>query len=410
VSVVVESPRATPPPLSLEVVTSEAGLAALAPDWQRVQDACPWKHVLLDHRWVSAWWRCFGDGKELHCLLLRRGASVVGIAPFILSRGLELFPARDSMFQLADDYAHLTVPRSLRILPIRRVTFPLNISSHNARAHLLLQEEPQECFELVAKYWFERSGQWDLIALDGLPDVSSQRHQLIEAGRHQGGHVPRAGMTRTIFHAPLPATFDDYLAARTGHFRKRLKAELRGCRRAGEITIERYGGESIDRGLEILFAIEQRTWKVRRQRRRKVYLALDEITRRFFTEVAHAFAATGGAEILVMSVDGRPAGALFTLARQETILSLVIYLDDAYRGRVTTAPLWRAFLEGAVAHGYRGIDFHGNTVSVQKWALDSATYRRLYLFNRWPYSRLLGSAKGTAAHLSRALRRMRGEG
>ena len=58
--------------IEVERVDSADRLEQLRPEWDRIQDLCPWKHVLLDFRWVSAWWRSFGAGKELHVLALRQ--------------------------------------------------------------------------------------------------------------------------------------------------------------------------------------------------------------------------------------------------------------------------------------------------------------------------------------------------
>src|SRR5262249_27245119 len=111
--------RAAVDAVTVERVDSVEGIAALGDDWDRVQDACPAKHVLMDHRWVSAWWRHFGEGKELHVLAVRRGGRLAAVAPLVLSRGREAFPARDSRLVLADDYAHMPTPSWMRVVPIR---------------------------------------------------------------------------------------------------------------------------------------------------------------------------------------------------------------------------------------------------------------------------------------------------
>ncbi len=392
--------------LTVERIGSSEGLRALGPEWDRLQDACPWKHVLLDHRWISAWWRHFGAGKELHVLVLRRGGRAVGIAPMILSRGREAFPARESFFEIADDYAHLPTPRWLRLVSVRRVTFPLNVSTHNGRAHLLLEEDDPELYEAVLRYWAERAGDWDLMALDGLPLDSPQLDRLREAATAVSLRPLPHGITRQLYRVELGESLEAYLRGHTRHFRKRLAEQLRSSARWGALEVREYRGSEIGDGLEVLFALEQRSWKAKPERHREVHVTLDDRLRAFVGEVTQAFAAGDAAQVLSLTVDGAPVVALLSFLRQGTLLTFVTYLDDAYRGRVTIAPLWKAFMAKAIERGVTCVDFNGATENARKWSTGAASFRRLYLVNRRPYSRTLGALQVGATQLWKSARRL----
>ena len=392
-------------------IATAAELQAAAPAWNALLDASPNPYVLLDHRWVTAWWRAFGEDKELHVLSVEREGRTIGLVPTILSRGREVWPMRDGRFQIADDARNLRLPAWKRIVPIRRVSFPLNVASHNARAHALAEAKDTDAVCRAAiDYWAERSGRWDVMALEGLPGKGAQREAFKAAARDHGLPSPAHGARREIFMADLSDGFEGFLQKRSSHFRRRRKEQIRACHKHGRIELVAYRGKEIDRGLKVMFAIERETWKSRPGGDAPVDMALDRRLRGFFCDVGRAFAATDEAVIHVMMLDGEPVGALFGLARGATMLSLVIYLADRVRRQLNTAPLWSALFEDAALSGHTRIDIHGMTDNARKWSTHSEAFQRLYVFSSNPWGLCLYGAKAAATTISRRRRAASSEG
>ncbi len=75
--------------LTLDVVVDDAGLADLRGVWTDLSAADPDPNVFLSWPWATTWWRHFGTGhddRELHIVVVRDGATVVGLAPLFRSR------------------------------------------------------------------------------------------------------------------------------------------------------------------------------------------------------------------------------------------------------------------------------------------------------------------------------------
>ena len=75
--------------LTLDVVVDDAGLADLRGVWADLSAADPDPNVFLTWPWATTWWRHFGaghDDRELHIVVVRDGATVVGLAPLFRSR------------------------------------------------------------------------------------------------------------------------------------------------------------------------------------------------------------------------------------------------------------------------------------------------------------------------------------
>ncbi len=388
------------------IATLEA-LEQIATDWDRVQDATASKHVLLDHRWMCAWWRAFGAGKQLHVLVLRRGERVVGIAPMILSRGYEAFPRRDTQYHLAEDAAYLRGPNWRAFVPIRKVSFPVNVASHNARAHFLFPEAGPEAFDAVFAYWWERRGEWDLMVCEGLPLDSEQPGQVAAAVVRQGGRVLPKGREVELQCAHLPETMEGYLRTHSSDYRRRYRKALAANARKGAIGTDEYRGARLEEGMALLFALEQRSWKVEGRAGQELHLPLDDRLRGFLGDVAEGFGRRDQAHVTSMTCDGKPVAALLGLERQGVLLLLVTYMDSRFRGELTTTSMFNAIIEGAIARGLGQIDFNGSSLNVRKMANASHVHVRRSICHGGLYSRLLGASKSASMRVSQALRAAR---
>ena len=103
--------------LALDVVTDDAGLAELRGVWADLSAADPDPNVFLTWAWASTWWQHFGagrDDRELHVVVVRDGATVVGLAPLYRARS-GAGPLRTSVLQRlnpdAGDYGGMLLGR-----------------------------------------------------------------------------------------------------------------------------------------------------------------------------------------------------------------------------------------------------------------------------------------------------------
>lgn len=72
--------------LEAAVVTDEAGLRALAPDWWGLWRRCPAATPFQSPAWLLPWWRAFHPG-ALRVATVRAGGVLVGLAPLYLEDG-----------------------------------------------------------------------------------------------------------------------------------------------------------------------------------------------------------------------------------------------------------------------------------------------------------------------------------
>jgi CelD/BcsL family acetyltransferase involved in cellulose biosynthesis len=69
----------------VETRTAEA-FTALRDEWNELFERCDRATIFQSWEWNEAWWRYFGHGKRLLLLQVREHGTLVGLAPFYISR------------------------------------------------------------------------------------------------------------------------------------------------------------------------------------------------------------------------------------------------------------------------------------------------------------------------------------
>ena len=404
----VKSPLMTLADIQIEVIDCLDDLSRIEDDWNAVQDACDHKHVFLDHRFISAWWRHLGRGKSMHTLVLRRGGSVEGIVPLALSRGWEAFPTTEKNIRIAEDFHHIPAMRWRRVVPIRRLTFPLSFPSSNLRAHFLLREPQRQLIEAALSYCRTIRKHWDMLSLDGIPEASEQEALISGAAPRFGLQRGKSRHGRILLRAALPPTMEAFLKARSHNFRSGLKRAFRQSIEKtvafGDFQIREFRGARLTKawpGYSISNA------RAGRPGRRGSVRFMSSSTMRTAASIAsHQGICRIGRCAGARDGDRRPAGnALCSLERQGMITCVLTYQAEEFAKLVTVAPLWSRFFEIAIERGLREVDFNGNSAYLARYADLEARFSRLTFYNSAFYSSLLRATADAANVLAHTFAR-----
>jgi hypothetical protein len=74
---------------SVEIVTDASAFERLEPEWNDAVERAGTAHPFLRHEWLRTWWECFGEGRQLHIVIVRADAQIIAIAP-LLSEAVSL--------------------------------------------------------------------------------------------------------------------------------------------------------------------------------------------------------------------------------------------------------------------------------------------------------------------------------
>lgn len=368
-------------------------LEAIGPIWKELQDGCAHQHVLMDHRWVTAWWRHFGQGKAQHTLLLSRGHTPAGIVPLAITRGVEAYPLREPYIMGPDDYRHLPGLRWRRIAPLRRLTFPLNLISGNIRGQALFPHPEQGLYSALARYAADISGSWDVATLPGMRSWEHENAALASAAIGAGLSPGARDTNRPMLYIDLPSSFSEFMEARSAHFRRHMRQECNKIERTfaalGPMTLTCFRSKDIAAGMRRMFSLETKSWKVSDDKERRLHLALDETARRFFQDVSERFAHDDNAQVIILSFGDTDGAAWFTLERGGVSSCVLTYRNEQLGAPVGIAPVLQELISRSISAGLQRIDVNGYTRHYLKWAKEQHDYSCQAIFNVHPYSRLL---------------------
>lgn len=191
---------ANPPPLTTAVVADPAALEALRPDWLGLLARSASNEVTLTATWLLTWWEVFGgrDGRCLRVAVFREGGRLVGLVPLLSRR-------------------HWYPPG----LPFRRLE-PLGSGEREEDAicsdylNVVAERgcEGRVADALAAAVTGGALGPWDELVLP-LMDGSGPMPELLVAAFRRAGVPAEAVETSRAPYIPLPATWEEYLAALT---------------------------------------------------------------------------------------------------------------------------------------------------------------------------------------------------
>lgn len=318
-------------PLQLAIVSSETDFDALAPEWERLFDACGLS-VFQSFAWNRSWWRHLAPAgaSQLHLVTVRAGATLVAIAPlFFEDVGALGLRVRRLSFLGREDSDYLDI----MAIPARRA----------------------EVIDVLAGHLVDRADLFDAAMLEDIPDRSTTVAGLVES-------LARRGMPTQVFanercpRTALRATWDETLAGWKQEHRRELRRRRRNLEKAAQVELEVGGDPStVDDDIEDFISMHQERWT---GVGRKGALA-GQATQRFHREVAQAFALRGWAFLGFLRVDGRRLGVVYGFRfRDELAIYLTGMRDVGALARHSPGRVLAGLcMENAVAHGASTYDF-----------------------------------------------------
>lgn len=349
--------------LATHVITDRDDFRALRPAWNELLQACPSRNLFTTHAWLFNWWTHFGDGAALRLVTLYDAERLVGIAPLTLYK------------------------RRLSGLPVSVLSTFFNV--HVSRADFVIHPDYLvAAMSALAEYCAENIRDWDVLMLRQLPCATAQA--LAQACQTIGltAFPLQTGVGKCYLN--VDATWTDYLATRTRHFRKRLKEH---CRRPEKLGNAKYfisaGADKIEEDFAVLRALEQRSWK-----HADDFAAMDARDWQFQKALALCADEGIGCENIFLALDDKVVAAIHSLSYAGVIYAFQMMYDEQYRDAYLGRATFKQLLESVWQTGHYSVfDFNGNSPFCKSWTDQESAFFDLQVFHGRLYSRLLAALK-----------------
>jgi CelD/BcsL family acetyltransferase involved in cellulose biosynthesis len=357
--------------IAAEILRPPLSLEALRGDWDRLYRGSG-REPSVSFEWSRAILQNHLAGREdWFIVVLRRAGQVAGIVPMMTSRE--------------------------RLLGRSVVTLQPIQEKYNTHSDLLFADDGAD----LVRGWLDAIGgrrvEWDLLQMSRVLEHGALATALSsELARRRASH--RWRLERPSFHLPLPATYREYLANRSGKLRNYLKRAEKKLAADGSVEFSRVRAAGpFGPAYDELLAIERDSWK------HDHGTAISAIAHQegFYRDLSEAALASGMLHLTFLRLAGVPIAYNLGLV----VDRCYFYLKTSYRQQYRAhgaASIGRARLvEQLIGEGCTALDFPGEPYEwEQQWTDDVRWHHSLMIFN----TTLAGRALALIVHARDLLR------
>ena len=315
--------------LQIEVISEGLAFAALSSRWNELLSNSADQSFFQTWEWVTAWWEAYNKGRELFIVVMRKNGDLVGIAP------------------LYREKIHGPLGGIKRILRF------IGDGSDDADGFSMIFDSnyAELCASSFCKWLDANSNEWDLLELSSMPEECETVQQLLS-------NVERIDWAQHRWRLPhlvlsLPATWEEYLAARPSSVCRGLKYMMRRAEKTFQLQMRiSHKPEEILADLEILFELHQKRWrekggpgKFRDAGRKELYRLLC------------GQSSQSAAMLYVLESNGKPISAIFGMLRDGTFYRFQSGYDTDF-SKYSVGILHQLYVIQALGlEGVRVVDF-----------------------------------------------------
>jgi CelD/BcsL family acetyltransferase involved in cellulose biosynthesis len=299
--------------------------------WDRLLPTNPASSIFQTPEWLMAWWQAFGSEKELLGLVFADAdGHALGIAPLY----------REQTFCLGRTLATLRMVGA-------------GSGDSDALDFITSPGSEQVCADAFLA-WLDKQSDWDICALETLPQNSHVAKRL-GTRLHEAGWSVDTTLTPN-FVVDLPADWKEYLNSLEPSFRPLLTRYPRRLHSRYRVRIRRTEcAEDLKDHLDILFQLHQMRWTGRGEPG-----AFASTNRRdFYVSMAAAFLRRGWLEFWLLELDGEIVGAQFCFRYNDTVSLLQEGFHPKYAAEKIGYALRAHVVQEMIRGGAKRYDFLG---------------------------------------------------
>ena len=357
------APAADPVTLTTEVITDYETFVRLEDEWNDVVTRARVPHPFLRHEWFHTWWDCFGTGRTLRIVLVRRDGRIIAIAPL--------------MFEQVHMYG----------LPIRKLDLLHN--DHTPRADFIVAEQHGQAHEAI---WdvLHTDDEWDLVQLSRLP-IGSPTLDAVASLARRDNRTTGTWRGDVSPYLLLSGTWDNYHASLPAKFRSNLRNRLTRLAKLGEPRLEILdSAEAIAGGREDALRLEASGWK----RESGTSICSEPSVWHFYTLLSERATSRGWLRLMFLNVGGRRIATSYGSRFDNRLFLLKTGYDPQYATCSPFKLLTYFAIQAAYAEGLSEVDFLGDAEPWKlEWTHTSRPHDWLFVFSDSVRARLLHSVK-----------------
>jgi CelD/BcsL family acetyltransferase involved in cellulose biosynthesis len=365
---------------TVRIVRTPDAWSAIAGDWDAMLRNLPGHTALQSYRFLSAWWRWLGAGRQLFIVLTEADGRAAGALPLCLQN-------------------RRIWGRDYRVLQF------LGAEDELLRPALLFPDWRSHWLQIALHGLWEARHEWDLLELEEVVLEPGDFDEFQRFASHHG-----LLLRRQDFH-PCPyldlrQSWGDFQSSLSRKMRKGLRYSRRRLEKLGALRFEiSQSLGDLETALATYCNIEQRSWKPAAE----IGVDRNSTYRSFYAALLREYGATGQARILSLWLDDTPIAGTVSIHEDGSYYSLQIAHDQRYARYSPGTLLESLELEYLMQEQrFDRYEFMGGALTnKQRWTTAQVPTERLLMHQRdfrtiafdWLYFRLKPRFRAVLVHL-----------
>lgn len=354
--------------LSIELITSEESFVAIKDEWDQLIEKSYNSSVYDTYPFVYTVWKHYrSENDQLFILVVRRGETLVGIAPFRIER------------------VKLGNMRLIREIRLRRIRFIAEWGNGD-KPSIVTTEEPELIWETIFQYLNKDYTQWDIISLAEQPENSPVLNQKLLSNIWYSLMVlPES----TSYFISITGTWDEYIKKRKNTQRTWKKDRKRLFARPEGVDFQCFDDpDNLSGALHRFIGIEQSGWK----KNSNFSIGGSEKQKVFFEELLIQLAQKNMAAIYLLTLGNTDIAGALRFKYNTTIYASQITYDPLYAEYSPGVILNAEIIQSMFGTHYKKYDllgFKGEENSLKKnWSTGSQQTIRIQVYKKTLFSLL----------------------
>jgi CelD/BcsL family acetyltransferase involved in cellulose biosynthesis len=340
--------------VTVTVLTEPRQWLALKGKWAVLLRHTPDSNVFQSFEYLWHWWKYFGQWNGLRVIVMRRGESVIGVAPLMV----EYFPIFGKI-----------------VRKLLFITAPMEMS----RPKFLFGHESETCLPALLAYLTAAADTWDILDID--EQLAGGDTEALQSYFRPSGYLVAESSTICPY-IEFAGSWDDFLGARSRKLRSNIKRLRRKLEASGEVRVRTVSSwPALDSALDTHCAVEERSWKVVKN----LHISGDKDADLFYRALARDYGADGSFELRLLECDGKALASTFGILRDGIFQSLKIAHDAEY-DRLSPGTVLESYeLEDLFSRNISRYEFMGSFLSNKlRWTSTVYETTNIHVYQRQP--------------------------
>ena len=331
--------------MSVDCLSDLDSLRPYRDAWNQLARETPSAQFFQTFDWLEAYWKHFEDEQTIHVFFVRDDTRLIGIVPMVVRT------------------------ESRRLGRLRVLTYPLDDWGSFFGP---VTADSKQTIEATFDYICRHPKRWDILSWRWL-DEGHSATDSIKSSLSQHGLRAFPSVRETSALIDLPASWDDYLASRTGKFRNNMRRWQRRVQVSGSVRYVKYRpqGESVgddDPRWDLYDTCEQlaaRSW----QGSSDSGTTLSHEAIRPYLRDAHAAAVRlGAADLNLMYLNDQPVAFEYGYWWQGYKYSFAVWVQTANSvNRASANLMWLETIKASIESGDHTFDMGPGSLDYKRY-------------------------------------------